>query len=151
MVAAAHPARPFAFIAMPLKSDQLNVVYDCFVRSGLTSWCGIECFRADDLCGSAEIVAEVRAAIEAAALVIADITGANGNVLYEVGLADGMGTPVLLLAQRIEDVPFDLRSRRIVLYQFSPEGCWTLQHDVVRNVHAILGSRARAMAKPEGA
>jgi hypothetical protein len=140
MVAIARTVRPFAFMAMPLGSEELDAVYGCFVRPGLTDRCDLECLRADDLDGSAVIVGEVREAIARAAIVVADVTGTNPNVLYEIGLADGMGTPVLLIAQKLGDVPFDLSARRILVYTYSPAGCRALEVAVARGVRAILGN-----------
>ena len=41
----------------------------------------------------------VRAAIERADLVVADLTGDNPNVMYELGFAHGLRKPVVLLVQ----------------------------------------------------
>ncbi len=139
MVATAHTVRQLAFMAMPLECPELNTVYAHFVRPGLTDRCGLECLRADEMHGSTPIVGEIRVAIATAAIVVAELTGSNANVLYEIGLADGIGTPVLLIAQRIEDVPFDLRDRRVVLYTYSPAGCRTLEIALPRHVRATIG------------
>jgi nucleoside 2-deoxyribosyltransferase len=58
------------------------------------------------------------AALSNADLVIADITGANRNVMFEVGVALGMGKPLLLLSQeRFTDLPFDLRAHQVAVYR----------------------------------
>ena len=49
--------------------------------------------------------------------VIADITGNNANVFYELGMAHAIGIPVIVLAQDADAVPFDLKSRRILIYE----------------------------------
>jgi hypothetical protein len=54
--------------------------------------------------------------IARAHLVIADVTGLNGNVMYELGVAHGLGRPTVILAQSIGEVPFDLRSYRVQEY-----------------------------------
>jgi hypothetical protein len=60
------------------------------------------------------------------------------NVFYELGLAHAFGKKVLLLAQSIEDVPFDLRHRRVCLYNYSPKGCKELEKEIVEHIRAIL-------------
>ena len=45
-----------------------------------------------------------------------DLTGQNGNVLYELGLAHAIAKPVLIVSESVEDIPFDLRSLRIIEY-----------------------------------
>ena len=49
-------------------------------------------------------------------LIVAELTSLNPNVLYELGIAHGLNKPTILLTQSIEDVPFDLRSYRIISY-----------------------------------
>jgi hypothetical protein len=44
--------------------------------------------------------------------VIADSSGRNLNVFYEIGLAHAIGVPVILITRSSDDVPFDLRHRR---------------------------------------
>jgi hypothetical protein len=67
-------------------------------------------------------MSEIWSAICKARLVIADCTGRNPNVFYEIGVAHTMGIPVILLTQRMEDVPFDLRHIRFIKYEFTPRG-----------------------------
>ena len=50
--------------------------------------------------------------------VVADLTDRSPNVFFELGLALGLGKPVLLLSQApATDIPFDLRARQIVVYR----------------------------------
>jgi hypothetical protein len=73
--------------------------------------------RSDDVYShTRNVIAETRTLVEAASVCVADLTGKNPNVLYELGLAHGHDRPVVLLAQSLADVPFDLRDRRIVQY-----------------------------------
>ena len=55
--------------------------------------------------------------IEKSDLIIADLTSSNPNVYYELGIAHAFGKPVIHLVQSpVEDVPFDLRSYRLITY-----------------------------------
>lgn len=49
-------------------------------------------------------------------LIIADLTGLNSNVFYELGLAHALRKNVILLTQEIDELPFDLRSYRVIQY-----------------------------------
>jgi chaperonin GroEL len=51
-----------------------------------------------------------------ARLVVADVSGANPNVNYELGLCHALGVPTILITKTIEDVPFDYRDRRCIIY-----------------------------------
>jgi nucleoside 2-deoxyribosyltransferase len=61
-------------------------------------------------------LAAICEALGRADLVIADLTGKNPNVMYEVGIARGMGKPTLLIAQHIEDFPFDKEQHPVIAY-----------------------------------
>lgn len=59
--------------------------------------------------------------LERAGLVVADLTDRNPDVLFELGVAHGLGRPTLLLAQHrpgaVDDLPpLDLRGARMLLY-----------------------------------
>lgn len=55
---------------------------------------------------------EIRQKIERADVLLADIRDQRPNVIYEVGLAHGMGRPVVLFTAPGEDAPFDLAPYR---------------------------------------
>ena len=129
---------PVAFMVMPFGPEDLQVVFEEFVKPTLESKCKVTCIRADDIFGSNVVMDDVTMAIESADIVIADLTGKNANVFYEVGIAHALNRRVLLLAQTLDDVPFDLRHRRILLYDYTPKGCKTLEHKIAEHIHDIL-------------
>lgn len=51
-----------------------------------------------------------------ARLIIADLSTANPNVAYEVGLADVLGKKIIMLAQDPKSVPFDFIGSRLLVY-----------------------------------
>ena len=65
------------------------------------------------------IIDQIFESIAKSGLVVADLSGRNQNVMYEVGLATAMGKEMLLLAQAIDELPFDLRHRRVIVYRSS--------------------------------
>ena len=40
----------------------------------------------------------------------------NANVFYELGLAHAIGKPVVLIADNVSDIPFDLQPLRVIIY-----------------------------------
>ncbi|MBN1186513.1 MAG: toll/interleukin-1 receptor domain-containing protein [Bacteroidales bacterium] len=130
--------KKLCFIVMPFGKDDLNIVYEDFVKPSIDNECKLICERGDDVFGSNIIMEDIGRSIERARIIVADLTGRNPNVFYEVGIAHTLNKPVLLLAQDIEDVPFDLRHRRALLYEYSPRGCKKLEKDIVKNVYALL-------------
>jgi hypothetical protein len=126
------------FVVMPFGVEDLQVVYDDFVKPTVERRCGLQCVRGDDLFGSGVIIDDVLKAIRGSTLVIADLTGQNANVFYEVGIAHAVEVPVLLMAQSLDDVPFDVRHRRVLLYDYTPRGCKRLEAHVEEHVRKML-------------
>jgi hypothetical protein len=73
-----------------------------------------------------------------ARVVIADLTGANGNVLYELGLAHMMGHQAIVLTQAIDEVPFDLRQERHIVYSLTPAGVVSAKNTLMRTLETFL-------------
>jgi TIR domain-containing protein len=126
------------FIVMPFGDAALQIVYEDFVRPIVEGQCALTCERGDDVFGSNVVMDDIRSSIQAADIVVADLTGKNANVFYEVGIAHTVGKPVLLMAQSIDDVPFDLRHRRVLLYEYSPRGCKKLEKTLKENLGAMI-------------
>lgn len=103
-----------AFVMMPLASD-FDDVYQSLIREPLIS-AGYQVSRADDLLNQINILQDIIGSIEQSSLLIADLTTANPNVYYELGMAHAFQKRVVLFTQDISQVPFDLRSYRIIQY-----------------------------------
>lgn len=130
------------FIVMPFGPEELTEVYEYFVKPSIETNCGLRCERGDDVFGSNVIMDDIRRSIERSRLVVADLTGRNPNVFYEVGIAHTLNKEVLLISQSMSDVPFDLRHRRVLVYDYTPKGCKKLERNVADNINAILQEEA---------
>jgi hypothetical protein len=102
------------FVIMPF-GGWFDVYYRDVFRSAIER-AGLRHHRADDLFRTGTIVKDIWELIRSATLILADLTGKNPNVLYELGLAHAIAKPVILLTQTIDDVPFDLRGLRVLPY-----------------------------------
>ncbi len=63
---------------------------------------------AGDIFKSTSIIEDIWTHINMARLVIADVTGKNPNVFYELGIAHTLGKDIIILTQRKDDIPFDI-------------------------------------------
>ncbi len=99
----------FAFVLMPFASE-----FDEIYRHGIKeAWeeMGFRCLRSDEDIHTHDIMCRaICQNIQRARFIVADMTGRNPNVFYELGLAHAFGKPVILITQRAEDVPFDLKA-----------------------------------------
>lgn len=105
------------FMIMPF-DPALKKLYDT-VQKTIEDQCGLTCVRADHIARSDRITNDIWAHINEARLSIADLTGRNPNVFYELGLAHGCHRPAILLTQNQNDVPFDLREIRYIKYDLN--------------------------------
>ena len=73
--------------------------------------------RADDLEHDGEIIGEIRKAIAEYDVVVADTSGANPNVCYEVGYAHALNKPTILICRKGTKLPFDLQGTNHLMYE----------------------------------
>lgn len=103
-----------AFVLMPF-AEELSDVYRYLIADGLSNL-GYDVRRADDILSQNNILSDIISSIYSSDLIVADLTGSNPNVYYELGIAHAFNKNVILLIQDIEELPFDLRSYRVVSY-----------------------------------
>ncbi len=83
---------------------------------------GAEAIRGDDFARNRNILHDVVDGLLTCDAIVADLTGGNPNVYYELGAAHALMRPVILLTQRLNRVPFDLRVHRVLEYSDQDEG-----------------------------
>lgn len=78
---------------------------------------GFEPVRADELFSTGSVVEQIWEQIQKSKVMLADLTGKNPNVFYELGLAHAAKKPVIFTSGELEDIPFDLRHLRVIVYE----------------------------------
>jgi hypothetical protein len=114
-------------------------VYEDHIKPTCASL-GLTVRRADDFFTADAIVEDIWKAIVSARLIVADCTDRNPNVFYEIGLAHTIGKPTILLTQRAEDIPFDLRHLRYITYQLTPRGMKEFETKFKQTVQTVLSA-----------
>ena len=134
------------FVIMPF-TEQLRPVYDDHILK-CASKLNLSVARGDDFFTAHSIMGDIWNAMSAARVIIADCTGRNPNVFYEIGLAHAAGKPVILITQNSEDVPFDIRHLRYIQYDFTPRGMQIFEKRLVDTLKAelLLGKDSAAKA-----
>lgn len=130
--------RPKAFVVM-----QFAEPYHTFYREVIQNQAeaaGFEVVRIDEKAGPGVIFQDIQREIERAEIVIAEITPANPNVFYELGYAHALGKPTILLARREAELPFDIRSFRVVFYNDTIGGKAEVEQSLRRHLEAIAGT-----------
>lgn len=115
------PSRNLCFVLMPFTDPRIAKVYRDVVSPALEE-VKLAPNKADERYGP-DVMQDIWAGLNEARLVLADVTGRNANVFYEVGIAHTLGKPLILLSADGGDaVPFDINRFRHVLYTFTPRG-----------------------------
>jgi hypothetical protein len=111
------------FVIMPFGAAWSDGIY-AFIRRAVARLDApaerIHLYRADDIVSPGQISVQIKEAIESADVVIADITGVNPNVMWELGYADGREKQIVILNQTPSASPFDIADRRQVAYRTTP-------------------------------
>jgi hypothetical protein len=96
-------------------SQEFDDVYTFGIR-GAAEDAGAYAERVDEQIFTDGILDRIFNQINKADVIVADMTGRNANVFYEVGYAHALGKLVLLLTQNSDDIPFDLKHRPHIVY-----------------------------------
>lgn len=132
------------FVIMPF-GGWLDDYYETIYQPAITA-AGLKPHRADDLYRPSTIVNDIWAYTRRAKLLLADLTGKNPNVFYELGLAHALAKPVILVAESMDDIPFDLRALRIIVYDKNdPHWGDLLQAKVKAAIDEVLKSPQAAV------
>lgn len=76
--------------------------------------CGFEAIRADEISEPGMITSQVIQHIIDDPLVIADLTGMNPNVFYELAVRHAIRKPLVQIIQKDEKLPFDVAGMRTI-------------------------------------
>lgn len=120
------------FVMMPFSPD-FQSVYEMVIRP-VVQRSGLRCIRADEVSRPGEVPEQIREEIDKSEVCVADITGNNANVIYEVALAHERGKAVILISQRPEESAFDLRHMRMIEYSLAGEGPGELRKALQRTL-----------------
>ncbi|MEK7473678.1 MAG: hypothetical protein AAB668_03070 [Patescibacteria group bacterium] len=105
------------FVMMPFGNWQDLYYKDLFAPA--IKEAGMEPLRADQLFSTGTVIEQIWEQIQKSKILLADLTGKNANVFYELGLAHAAKKPVVFTSANLEDVPFDLRHLRVIIYNIN--------------------------------
>lgn len=130
------PELDLCFVLMPFK-PQLAAVFSDHIRA-VCNKLNFRCLRADDIFSNSSIIEDIWCYINSSRVLVADLTSKNTNVFYEIGIAHAIGKPVILITQNIEDIPFDLRHLRHIVYEFTPRGMEKFESDLYNTIQYLI-------------
>lgn len=126
------------FVLSPFR-EPFNTIFIDHIKPTVESMEGVTCMRADDIYDNRPIIEDIWRSINEAHIVISELTGRNPNVFYETGVAHTVGKEVILITQNMDDVPFDLRHLRCIVYEYTPRGIQILETNLRNTIDNIRG------------
>jgi hypothetical protein len=133
------------FVLMPFANplgEHYHLIYEPAIRKA-----GLTPVRADaDIFATGKIMEQVWSGINAAKVLVAELTSRNPNVFYELGIAHALKKPVVLVSSNEDDVPFDVRHIRVIYYEVT-DPFWgdKLLNKVAENILSALRNPQEAV------
>jgi hypothetical protein len=117
-----------------IRSDQ---VLKHIIAPAVTE-CGYEPLRADQIPRPGIITSQVIQHILEDPLVIADLTGPNANVFYELAIRHAVRKPVVQIIDAAESIPFDVAGNRTISFNYQDlDSAELAEKDIVRQIKAV--------------
>ena len=135
------------FVMMPFAPPHGS--YDLQVYEPAIKKAGLKPVRADsEIFGAGKIIDQIWTGINAAKVLVAELTTKNPNVFYELGLAHALKKPVVLVSSNDKDVPFDLQHIRVIYYDVT-DPFWgnKLLDKVAENILSAIKNPEEAIFK----
>jgi hypothetical protein len=101
--------------------------------------------RADDINRTGSFIKDILENIYSSHIVVADLTGQNPNVFYELGVRHSLRPRTILIAQNLDDIPSDLREYRTIIYDTSAKGAAAFK----KRVKTFLNEIAKEPERPD--
>lgn len=136
--------KDLCFVIMPYGEWFDHYYKDIYKKAILNA--GLLPKRADELFTSSSVIDDIWNLTKKAKIILADLTGKNPNVFYELGLAHALAKPALLVSESMDDVPFDLRHLRVITYDKNNED-WgnKLSSDITSAIKETLSSPEKSV------
>lgn len=109
--------QPVVFVSMAY-TQEMNRLYSEILKPTIETL-GLISLRADEIASVDFISADIRRTVDLCALVIAEISDFNPNVMHEIGLAQSIDKPTIIICRsgyREDQIPSNIRHFRRIMY-----------------------------------
>lgn len=105
----------FVFVLMPF-DQAFDDIYELAIKEACIG-AGANCQRVDEQFFDGTILKRIYDQIAKADVIVADMSDQNPNVFYETGYAYALDKRVILLKQKGQDIPFDVKHYPHIIYE----------------------------------
>lgn len=141
-----------AYVLMPFAAEFTHI-YETALKPAIADVAGrlalpFSCRRSDETLGPGSITREIVGSIYRADVIVADLSGNNPNVFYELGIAHSLGNKSIMITQSIVGTPFDVAPYRLIRYEATPDGLVKLRSQLAGAVREVLTGSKRLPNNP---
>ena len=142
------------FVISPIGPEGSNVRNraDQILRHVITpvaAACGFDTVRADHISEPGLITAQVIQHIIDDPLVIADLTGSNPNVFYELAIRHAIRKPLVQIIQKDEKIPFDVAGMRTIPVDHQDlDSVEEAKGEIEKQIKAVLSKKPGEIESP---
>jgi hypothetical protein len=127
----------YAFLAMPIDSDDHQLVDVLEAIKAAATDCGIIAERVDEVESNERITDRILESITKAEFVIVDLTKERPNVFFEAGFAHGSGKVPIYVARAGTTIHFDIKDYPIIMFRNMRE----LKDGITKRLRALTEVR----------
>ena len=133
------------FVVCPIGNEgseirkQADILFDHVIEPACDKF-NFNPIRADKIATTGLITNKVIKNLRDAEIVVADLTGHNPNVFYELGVRHALNKHVILIKNQKDKRPFDIQSINIIDYLSldDPKEMQKLKNNVIKHIESIL-------------
>jgi len=139
--------RPFAFVLMPFAAEYKDA-YEFGIKLACADQ-NVVAERVDEQRFTDTMLQRIYRQIDASDFIIAEMSGKNPNVFYEVGYAHAKDKLCILITKSAADIPFDLKHHRHIVYdgtasdlkaKLEPEIAWAKSEAALKKSESVAVS-----------
>ena len=127
------------FMLMPFKDNDAEAIYRLCTKPIIFKL-GLDIRRSDELFTTNPILEDILGSINESSIVIADVSGLNPNVLYELGISHTIKKEqtIIITHENYNKLPFDIKPFRSIKYKNTVPGGEKYKKDLEETVKYIL-------------
>jgi nucleoside 2-deoxyribosyltransferase len=103
------------FVAMP-RTEEMEDIFHFGIQQPMAN-AGFSCRRPEIGAYPADHITKLQDRITSSPLMIAELTGSDPNVYFEIGYAWGRGCPTILVTRDESELHYDVRSHKCLTYK----------------------------------